>query len=176
MEEERQKIYTVVAIVVVVGLLFSCVAGALAGGLTGFLVGRRQGKVAAEQTLERELSNLPGFRMEYPMPWQEPIPLPGRAGALIVEVIANTPADRAGLEAGDIITAIDRIPIDANHLLPDAIGQYEPDDWITVHFWRANRQDSEPVKLSEHPDDPGRAYLGVYFEMMEGPGFESPHD
>ena len=48
MEEEKKKIYTVVALVVVAGLLFSCVAGAVAGGLSGFVAGRRQARKALE--------------------------------------------------------------------------------------------------------------------------------
>jgi S1-C subfamily serine protease len=192
MEKEKQNIYTVVAIVVLVGVLLSCVVGALAGGATGFLVGRRQGQAAAERALEQGWRDLPRFGVEVPMPWRgegripEPDPegaVPpfgvqplGMEGALITEVVPGTPAEAAGLEADDIIIAVDRTPIDSSHLLQDVIRQHEPGDRVTIRFWRADEEDAVLVKLAKHPDDPGRAYLGIYFQVAPWPGFEPPSD
>ncbi len=185
MQEEKRKIYNVIAITVLVSLLLSCIAGAIAGGTAGFLVGRRQGVAAAERVLERELGDLPRFHMELPIPWQEERPFPSPEGeipgppreglppeiegAFVQEVIAGTPAEQAGLEPGDVILAIDRTPIDRYHPLPDVIRQYEPGDLVTVRFWRANQENSIRIRLAEHPEDPGQAYLGVYFEMIARP-------
>jgi membrane-associated protease RseP (regulator of RpoE activity) len=185
MEEEKRNIYTIVAIVVVLGVLFSCVAGTLAGGVTGFLAGSRQGRIAAERALEQAVGGLPGFwrwdeSMPGPGPGRRPLPPdimpPSAEGALITEVISGTPADEAGLQAGDIITAVDRTPIDADHPLSDVVGQYVPGDRATVHFQRANAEDSVRVKLAAHPDDPDRAYLGIYFQPLAEPGLELPRD
>ena len=38
MEEEKKRIYTIVTIAILAGVLVSCTMGALAGGLAGFLV------------------------------------------------------------------------------------------------------------------------------------------
>ena len=191
MEEEKRSTYTVVTIVVLAGILFSCVAGALAGGAAGFLVARQQGRVAAERVLEQGLVELPGLPERIPGLWrrQEQFPglvpeggmppfriVPGLQGALIREVVPETPAGEAGLEVGDIIIALDRTPIDRAHALPDVVGQYEPGDRVTVYFLRAGEKESALVKLAAHPDDPERAYLGVSFEMMPSMGFGSPHD
>jgi S1-C subfamily serine protease len=102
------------------------------------------------------------------------MPPAGTEGTIVVEVIRDTPAYEAGLQAGDIILAIDRMPVDAWHTLPDAIRQYEPGDRITVRFWRAGQIESVRVKLGEHPDNPGQAYLGIYFETLGGPDLERP--
>ena len=192
MEEKKQSMYTVVVVVVLAGILFSCVAGALAGGAAGFLVARQQGRVAAERVLEQGLGELPRLRERTPGLWPREEHFPGLVpeggmppfrivpqgfqGALIREVVPDTPAADAGLEVGDIIIALDRTLIDRAHALPDVVGQYEPGDRVTVYFLRAGEKESALVKLAAHPDDPERAYLGVSFEMMPSMGFGSPHD
>ena len=184
MEGEKQKLYTVVAVVALVTLLVSCIAGALAGGLAGFVTGQRQGRLAAERSLEGGIGILPGIREELRERWQDQQPwavpeleeelppfgmLPqGVQGALIVEVIADSPAEQAGLEPGDVIVGVDQMPVDANHPLPDVIGRYKPRDRVTVHVWREGRDGAFALRLGQHPEDPDRAYLGVYFEMLPG--------
>jgi membrane-associated protease RseP (regulator of RpoE activity) len=169
---ETRKIYTTVVIVAVVGLLFSCVAGALAGGLAGFLVGQRQARLVAERTLSGNLGILPKIQ-QLPGQGQQAVPVPvpgtapsGIAGAAIVSVVPGTPAEQAGLQAGDVIVAIDRTPVDANHPLPDVIAQYQPGDRVTIEFWRDNQQQSVTVRLGTNPDNASMAYLGIYFEMQ----------
>jgi membrane-associated protease RseP (regulator of RpoE activity) len=169
---ETKKIYTTVVIVAVVGLLFSCVAGALAGGMAGFLVGRRQGRIAAEQALSGNMGILPRIQ-QLPGQGQQAVPVPvpqtapsGIEGAVIVNVVPGTPAEQAGLQAGDIIVAIDRTPVNTNHPIADVIAQYQPGDRVTIEFWRDNQQQSITVKLGANPDNAGMAYLGIYFEMQ----------
>ncbi|MGD8626712.1 MAG: PDZ domain-containing protein [Anaerolineae bacterium] len=178
MEEEKRKLYNLMAIVAVVVLLFSCVAGALAGGFAGFLVGRHQARLAAE----RLLAGTEDFWFQFPHmpePWEEIPPgddlQPGDVtGAAIVEVMPGTPAERAGLRVGDIIFAIDRTPIDQIHPLDQVIAQYEPNDRITLRFQRREEERSVRVILGAHPDRSGRPYLGVRFEMMTTPRFDLP--
>jgi S1-C subfamily serine protease len=164
--ETEKKVYTTVAIVVLVGLVFSCVIGALAGGVTGFVVGQRQARVAVERALQGRLGVVPE-QGETPVPF--PVPqgqIPQRAfGALIVDVVSGTPAEQAGLKEGDVIVAIDRTALGPSQSLPATIAQYQPGDRITVHFWRGNQERAVQVTLAENPDNPGQAYLGVYFEM-----------
>jgi membrane-associated protease RseP (regulator of RpoE activity) len=182
MEEEKKKIYTVVALVVVAGLLFSCVAGAVAGGLSGFLAGRRQARRALEGVVggrdliepwseERPFSMPDRDEEERPFDWMpEMVP-----GALVVDVIDGSPADEAGLRAGDVIVAVDQTPIDQHHQPADVIGQYEPGDRVTLEVSRVGETERILIKLGRHPEEPGRAYLGIYYEMMMGaPGWEAP--
>lgn len=181
MDEDKRTVYTVVTIVVVVGVLFSCIAGALVGGVAGFFAGRHQGQAVAERALEQGLE-LPGPSLSFPWPDVEGQVPPfgavpgGMQGALILEVISATPAEEAGLQVGDFITAIDRTPIDAQHPLPEVVGQYKPGDRITVHLWRSNQEESVRIELAENPEDPERGYLGVYFEMMPRTGRQAPND
>lgn len=91
-------------------------------------------------------------------------------------MISGSPAADAGLEAGDIITAVDRIPVDQDHSLPDVIGQYQPGDRVTIHFWRTGEEDAALVELAEHPDNAAQAYLGVYFAMLQVRSRGTPGD
>jgi S1-C subfamily serine protease len=187
MEAEKQKIYTIVAVVAVFTVVLSCAIGALAGGTAGFIVGKRQASRAAAQALERGLEELQPSLPQVPLPRQEDQPLPqpgpqdwpfelplGREGALVVEVFAETPADEAGLRVGDLITAVDRTPVDRNHDLRETITQYEPGDRVTIHIWRTDRKESIRVRLGERPDEAGAPYLGILYNMRVEPDFELP--
>jgi S1-C subfamily serine protease len=160
--ETEKKIYTTVVIVALVGLLFSCIAGAVAGGVAGFLVGQRQARIVAERAVSGSVQVMPRLRQ---LPGFGATPS-GIEGALIVDVVSGTPASEAGLQVGDVIVAIDRTPVDANHPLGDVIGQYQPGDRITVQYWRGDQQESVTVRLAENPRTAGAPYLGVYFEMQ----------
>jgi S1-C subfamily serine protease len=178
MPEEKNKLYTIIALAVLGTLLLGCIAGALAGGVAGLLVAERQAQSTARRLLEDELGTMP--RLEELLPEVAPDqPLPrflDRQGAVVVEVLPDTPAERAGLRVGDLIVAIDRTPIDSDHPLPEVIGLYEPGDRVTVQFLRAGQQQRVQLRLGEHPEVPGQAYLGIRFETMRGPGNWWPED
>jgi S1-C subfamily serine protease len=111
---------------------------------------------------------------------QEPgteMPAPS-AGARIVEVMAGSPADEAGLQAGDVIVAVDGVDLGAGADLTSRIAGYEPGDRVTLQVEAANGQAREMrVILGDHPDRPGSAYLGVRYTADPGlqmPGRQGP--
>lgn len=175
--EERKNLTAVVIAVAVVGLLLSCVAGAMAGGVVGFLVARQQARTVAEGALEGSLPEwllrqLPQLEEELPLPvpeLEDEFPPLGMRGALVTEVLAGTPAEEAGLRAGDIITAVDSTPVDPVHELADVMAQYEPGDRVTLTIWRMGQTETIRVVLGEHPDVEGAPYLGIGYRMR-GPG------
>jgi serine protease Do len=97
-------------------------------------------------------------------------------GALVLDVVEGTPAEAAGLRAGDIIVGVDQTPIDANHPLPDVMGMYEPGDRVTIRAWREGAESRLRIRLGEHPEAPGQAYLGVVFEMVQSLDWQLPQD
>jgi len=57
-------------------------------------------------------------------------------GALIEEVVDDTPAAEAGLQVGDVITAVDGDQVDEEHTLPDRLAAYEEDDVVMLSVLR----------------------------------------
>ena len=65
-------------------------------------------------------------------------------------VVVGSPADRVGIKAGDIITAINGDKIDENHSLSRLIQQYQPQDTIEVSYLRNNSEHKAKLKLAEY--------------------------
>jgi membrane-associated protease RseP (regulator of RpoE activity) len=87
-------------------------------------------------------------------------------GALIVEVMENTPAEQAGLEVGDIIVAVDGKTLDEEYDLVAAIQEREPGDRVSLTLWRGMESAEVEVKLAEHPNKRGAGYLGVSAQTL----------
>jgi membrane-associated protease RseP (regulator of RpoE activity) len=182
MENERQRLVAIVAAIAVAGLLLSCFAGALAGGLAGLLMGRHQAQIAVERALaEAPWPEAVPWPEELPIPMPEfpeatPFvqPQPGIEGAVVVGIIKGTAAEEAGLRPGDVIVAVDDVPIDRNHLLPDVLAQYQPGERIAIEFWRGGEQQAVRVTLGENPEDPALPYLGVRYRMNLEPDYNLP--
>jgi S1-C subfamily serine protease len=94
-------------------------------------------------------------------------------GAEIVEVIAGSPAEEAGLQVGDLILSVGEDEIGPQATLADLIQAYQPGDEVTfkVQSPSASGEASGTevheviVTLGENPDHPGQAYLGVAYQM-----------
>jgi serine protease Do len=69
-------------------------------------------------------------------------------GAEVKMVNANTPAAKAGLQEGDIITKINNTNITTPQDLVEAISSYKPGDLVVVVYNRNNKEISKQVKLA----------------------------
>ncbi len=95
------------------------------------------------------------------------------AGAYITEVVADSPAAEAGLQAGDIIISIDGEKISPETGLADLIAQYEPGNSITLEVTRPGEEPREvSVTLGKHPDDAQKVYLGITYRSIPDFGFD----
>lgn len=93
-------------------------------------------------------------------------------GAYITNVVANSPAAKAGLQAGDRIVAVDGTSVDANNTLANLIGAHKPGDTVTLRIARPGQADKDvTVTLG---DQNGKAYLGVEYLPFGGPKFALP--
>jgi S1-C subfamily serine protease len=72
-------------------------------------------------------------------------------GVLISGVLEDGPADRAGIQPGDIITRVDnRTPTSSREIL-DIISAIPPDTPVRIQGWRGDRDFEVEVTVSERP-------------------------
>jgi predicted metalloprotease with PDZ domain len=70
-------------------------------------------------------------------------------GALITAVDADGPAAEAGVQAGDVVTAVNGEPVDAERTLRDRIIAYEPGDVVALTIVRGDETLTIEVTLGE---------------------------
>jgi putative serine protease PepD len=75
----------------------------------------------------------------------------GTAGAQLAEVRSGTPAAKAGLQAGDVLTAVDRQPVSSAPALQSAIDAKKPGDSVIVDYVRDGQSRSVTVTLGTRP-------------------------
>ncbi len=68
-------------------------------------------------------------------------------GAQIESLVTDGAAGPAGLEAGDVITAIDGVPITTYNQLYRTVGEYEPGAKVKIEFLRGAEKGSKMVVL-----------------------------
>jgi serine protease Do len=87
----------------------------------------------------------------------ESIGLGKAAGALVRNVEAGGPADKAGVEAGDIITKVDSRGIEKSSDLPRLVGGTKPGSRVSLQVFRRGQYRDVAVTVGEfEPDRPRR--------------------
>jgi len=81
--------------------------------------------------------------------------LKATSGALIADVTAGSGAEVAGLQKGDVITAIDGKEVKAAEDVTAAVTAHKPGDQIKVTYRRGDATTDADVKLGERPPDAG---------------------
>jgi 2-alkenal reductase len=72
-------------------------------------------------------------------------------GAYISRVASGGPAAKAGLQRGDIITAIGGQALDDNHSFINVLLNYKPGDVITLTVFRGGQNKQLSLTLAERP-------------------------
>lgn len=72
-------------------------------------------------------------------------------GVVITQVGPNSPAEVAGLRAGDVVTAINDQALDANTTLTNILTKFAIGDRITLTVLRAGQAQQVPVTLTDRP-------------------------
>ena len=75
------------------------------------------------------------------------------AGAGDSAVVPDSPADRAGIQDGDIITAANGQRLDAGHSLDEMLIRFKPGDQITLSILRDGRTHEVRVTLGTRPTE-----------------------
>ena len=81
----------------------------------------------------------------------EGLGLKGTEGALVAEPQADSPAAKAGIVTGDVITALNGHPVKDAHDLAKQIGSMTPGATIKLTIWRKGEEKSFSLTLGELP-------------------------
>jgi serine protease Do len=75
------------------------------------------------------------------------------AMGLVAEVIEGGPAEKAGLQSGDVVTALDgRAIADANDLM-NRVAQVKPGTTVELTLWRDGKQTRAKAKVAEREEE-----------------------
>ena len=81
--------------------------------------------------------------------------LPDTRGALVNDVLAGSAAEKAGMEAGDVIRAVNGVEIATSSDLPPRIGAMAPGTKVTLGILRDGKPRDVTVTLSTLEEDAG---------------------
>jgi S1-C subfamily serine protease len=74
-----------------------------------------------------------------------------KAGAVVGQIIAGSPAAQAGLQPRDVIIEVDGQPLQTESSLAEAINSHQVGDTVTLTVIRAGQQQRLSVRLAEMP-------------------------
>jgi S1-C subfamily serine protease len=93
--------------------------------------------------------------------------MPGSTGAWILTVVAGSPAEKAGLATGDLVTAVDGVALDAKNDLATLLNAHKPGDTVMFTVTGADRNTRDvKVTLGENAQDKAKPWLGVEYRMV----------
>src|SRR6185436_18086518 len=79
--------------------------------------------------------------------------LPKAQGALVNSVEKGGPAEKAGIEAGDVILSFDGKPVGSSEDLPRLVGAVKPGSRVTIQLWRNKQTRDVQIVVGEMQDD-----------------------
>lgn len=79
--------------------------------------------------------------------------LPSDKGALVTNVEKNSPADKAGIKAGDVITAFDGKPVAADTDLPKAVASTPIGKQVEVSIYRSGKPQMLKLTVEQNKND-----------------------
>lgn len=140
----------------VIGINTAIVAGGFTGGNVGigFAIPINRVKTIVQQLLEKgsyrrgylgiALSDIPADLRDE---------LKATQGILVRSVERSTPADQAGIEAGDVIAEVDGTPVRNESHFREMIADKGPGATVTMKVLREGKSNIVKATLGVHPDD-----------------------
>lgn len=166
-------------ILLAVGMLvLGLVLGAALGGVAGFFAGQ------TASTTTRALPANPAPTLHPAVPFAPrvehtpilpnlPRALNVLGGARVEEVEKDSPAEKAGLQVGDVITAVGSTKLDSNTSLAEVIKSHKPGDKVELSITRGAQTLKLAVELGAAADNSAR--LGIrYVPLVPGGRFRFP--
>ncbi len=100
--------------------------------------------------------------------------LPKTMGALVNSVEKGGPAEKAGVEAGDIIVKVDGREVRSSAELPRIVTMVKPGSKVTLTVWRKGAQRDVAVTVAEMKDEPAATPARRSSPGAEGKGEAEP--
>lgn len=94
----------------------------------------------------------------------ESFKLPSTQGALVRQVVEDSPAAKAGVQAGDFIVSVDGKAVGSGNDLRNTVAGLMPGRAVEVELYRDGKKQTVKITLGEQPADMARAAGGA-----EGP-------
>ena len=98
-------------------------------------------------------------------------------GALVSSVEKGSPADKAGLQSGDVIRKVNGQPIVSSGDLPAIIGLAAPGDTVKLDIWRQGsakeitarlaNADEKAAQVASRKESPGQGKLGLALRPLQ---------
>ncbi|NIV29026.1 MAG: PDZ domain-containing protein, partial [Anaerolineae bacterium] len=131
MEENQSRVGRI--LLILAGLAVVLCVGMTIGGLLVYGVMRVADlKSSRVETSHLELPFEEFHKEDLDEFYEEELPIPEIVpGAIITEVMPDSPAEQAGLQAGDVVAAVDSQRVGPAGNLARLIRQYEPGDRVT---------------------------------------------
>ena len=89
-------------------------------------------------------------------------------GALVNYVEKDSPAEKAGMEAGDVITALNGKPIDSAHDLLFAVADNTPGQQASVTYIRDGKEHTIKVTLASRPGEIAQSTQSKETDALDG--------
>jgi S1-C subfamily serine protease len=103
--------------------------------------------------------------------------MPVATGAWIVSVAAASPAAKAGIAVGDLVTAVDGTAVDAKNDLATLLNTRKPGDTVVLAVTGADRSTRDvKVTLGENAQDATKPMLGVQYRAVSRLADNLPSD
>ena len=74
-------------------------------------------------------------------------------GALVDDIIKDSPAEKAGIEPGDVILELDGKPVNSSNDLQSLVAQRRAGDKVNLKIWREGKSITKSVTLKKRDDD-----------------------
>jgi serine protease Do len=88
-------------------------------------------------------------------------------GALVASVEKDGPADKAGLQAGDVILEFAGKPVSQSSDLPRIVGNTRPGSKVKMQVWRGGSGREITISVGEMPDEPLNGRAGKRGKLAE---------